>query len=59
MERDEPHKASKDNQTSVGLWKLLVAATLILIALIAAMEVFKDRPSERAMPKTPAQATAP
>ncbi|WP_105384850.1 hypothetical protein [Neorhizobium alkalisoli] len=41
-----------------GLWKLLVAAVLILLGLIAAIEIFGDAGTELVAPNPPGTVTA-
>ncbi|WP_105371432.1 hypothetical protein [Neorhizobium huautlense] len=47
------------HQTPVkaGLWKLLVAAALILLGLIAAIEIFGDAGAELVAPRPPGVVT--
>jgi len=53
MEQTRPQPPAK-----AGLWKLLVAAVLILLGLIAAIEIFGDAGTELVAPHPPAAVTA-
>lgn len=52
--RQIPRKDSRTSVTS-GLWKLLVAAAFILLALVASMEIFGDTGGDFVAPNPPQQ----
>ena len=53
----EMKEARHQTPVEAGLWKLLVAAALILLGLIASIEIFGDTGTELVAPHPPGSVT--